>query len=126
MSDEKDTKQEVFVIENVPKFADELRDSVIYQMIDSGEIPKPKTKNLTRREMDKYITVAQVMTTIRDNLLDINNENKFIIDMDCFDEIYFRVCDNIHGTMLAKLASDGVIESAFDDEKNKFLFWFAD
>ena len=126
MSDEKDTKQEVFVIENVPKFADELRDSVIYQMIDSGEIPKPKTKNLTRREMDKYITVAQVMTTIRDNLLDINNENKFIIDMDCFDEIYFRVCDNIHGTMLAKLASDGVIESAFDDEKNKFVFWFAD
>ena len=126
MSDEKDTKQEVFVIENVPKFADELRDSVIYQMIDSGEIPKPKTKNLTRREMDKYITVAQVMTTIRDNLLDINNENKFIIDMECFDEIYFRVCDNIHGTMLAKLASDGVIESAFDDEKNKFVFWFAD
>ena len=126
MSDEKDTKQEVFVIENVPKFADELRDSVIYQMIDAGEIPKPKTKNLTRREMDKYITVAQVMTTIRDNLLDINNENKFIIDMECFDEIYFRVCDNIHGTMLAKLASDGVIESAFDDEKNKFVFWFAD
>ena len=126
MSDEKDTKQEVFVIENVPKFADELRDSVIYQMIDSGEIPKPKTKNLTRREMDKYITVAQVMTTIRDNLLDINDENKFIIDMECFDEIYFRVCDNIHGTMLAKLASDGVIESAFDDEKNKFVFWFAD
>ena len=126
MSDEKDTKQEVFVIENVPKFADELRDSVIYQMIDSGELPKPKTKNLTRREMDKYITVAQVMTTIRDNLLDINNENKFIIDMECFDEIYFRVCDNIHGTMLAKLASDGVIESAFDDEKNKFVFWFAD
>ena len=126
MSDEKDTEQEVFVIENVPKFADELRDSVIYQMIDSGEIPKPKTKNLTRREMDKYITVAQVMTTIRDNLLDINNENKFIIDMECFDEIYFRVCDNIHGTMLAKLASDGVIESAFDDEKNKFVFWFAD
>ena len=126
MSDEKDTKQEVFVIENVPKFADELRDSVIYQMIDAGEIPKPKTKNLTRREMDKYITVAQVMTTIRDNLLNINDENKFIIDMDCFDEIYFRVCDNIHGTMLAKLASDGVIESAFDDEKNKFVFWFAD
>ena len=126
MSDEKDTKQEVFVIENVPKFADELRDSVIYQMIDAGEIPKPKPKNLTRREMDKYITVAQVMTTIRDNLLNINDENKFIIDMDCFDEIYFRVCDNIHGTMLAKLASDGVIESAFDDEKNKFVFWFAD
>ena len=126
MSDEKDTEQEVFVIENVPKFADELRDSVIYQMIDAGEIPKPKTKNLTRREMDKYITVAQVMTTIRDNLLNINDENKFIIDMDCFDEIYFRVCDNIHGTMLAKLASDGVIESAFDDEKNKFVFWFAD
>ena len=126
MSDEKDTEQEVFVIENVPKFADELRDSVIYQMIDAGEIPKPKTKNLTRREMDKYITVAQVMTTIRDNLLDINNENKFIIDMECFDEIYFRVCDNIHGSMLAKLASDGVIESAFDDEKNKFVFWFAD
>ena len=126
MSDEKDTEQEVFVIENVPKFADELRDSVIYQMIDSGEIPKPKTKNLTRREMDKYITVAQVMTTIRDNLLNINDENKFIIDMECFDEIYFRVCDNIHGTMLAKLASDGVIESAFDDEKNKFVFWFAD
>ena len=126
MSDEKDTEQEVFVIENVPKFADELRDSVIYQMIDSGELPKPNTKNLTRREMDKYITVAQVMTTIRDNLLDINNENKFIIDMECFDEIYFRVCDNIHGTMLAKLASDGVIESAFDDEKNKFVFWFAD
>ena len=44
MSDEKDTEQEVFVIENVPKFADELRDSVIYQMIDSGELPKPKTK----------------------------------------------------------------------------------
>ena len=126
MSDEKDAEQEVFVIENVPKFADELRDSVIYQMIDSGELPKPKTKNLTRREMDKYITVAQVMTTIRDNLLDINDENKFIIDMECFDEIYFRVCDNIHGTMLAKLASDGVIESAFDDEKNKFVFWFAD
>lgn len=126
MSDEKDAKQEVFVIENVPKFADELRDSVIYQMIDSGELPKPKTKNLTRREMDKYITVTQVMTTIRDNLLDINDENKFIIDMECFDEIYFRVCDNIHGTMLAKLASDGVIESAFDDEKNKFVFWFAD
>ena len=126
MSDEKDTEQEVFVIENVPKFADELRDSVIYQMIDAGEIPKPKTKNLTRREMDKYITVAQVMTTIRDNLLNINDENKFIIDMECFDEIYFRVCDNIHGTMLAKLASDGVIESAFDDEKNKFVFWFAD
>jgi len=126
MSDEKDTEQEVFVTENVPKFADELRDSVIYQMIDSGELPKPKTKNMSRREKDQYITVEQVMNIIRDNLMDIDEENKFIIDMGCFDEIYLRVCDNIHGTMIAKLASDGIIESAFDEEKNKFVFWFAD
>lgn len=125
MSDEKDTA-EVFVIENVPKFADELRDSVIYQMIDSGELPKPSSKNMSRKDMNKYITVSQVMNIIRDNLLSINEENQFVIDMDCFDEIYFRVCDNIHGSMISKLASDGVIESAFDEEKNKFVFWFAD
>jgi hypothetical protein len=124
MSEEKDT-EEVFVIQSVPKFADELRDSVIYQMIDSGELPKPESKNMSPKAMNKYITVSQVVTIIRDNLLSINEDNDFIIDMDCFDEIYFRVCDNIHGSMISKLASDGVIESAFDDEKNKFVFWFA-
>lgn len=125
MSEEHDATS-VFVIENVLDFAQELRGSILYQMVDAGEIQKPKRKNFTRNEMNNYITIAQVKNIIRDNLLSINEKNEFVIDTECMEEIYYSICDNIHGTTVARWASDGVIESAFDEEKNKFIFWFAD
>tara|TARA_R100000278_G_scaffold109663_1_gene86707 strand:- start:2467 stop:2844 length:378 start_codon:yes stop_codon:yes gene_type:complete len=125
MSEEENPHEmSAFLIKDVTTFAKELRTTIIQQLIDSKEIARPKKGE--RLNKNDYITIKQVIGIIRDNIVSINDNNEFIVDMDCMDEIYFRVCDSIHGTLISRLASQGVIESAWDEEKNKFIFWFAE
>ena len=113
-----------FLIKDVTAFAKDLRSSIIQQLIDAKEILPPK--NGSKFNKNSLITVKQVSKIILDNILSINEKNEFIVDMDCMDQIYLNVCDNIHGTLISKLAAKGIIETAFDEEKNKFIFWFSD
>ncbi len=79
----------------------------------------------TSTNLDDYINLRQISHLIMENS-ERNNDGSYIIDEDVFESVFDSVSDIIYGVSLSKLASDDIIECAWDDEKNRMTFWIDD
>lgn len=50
-------------------------------------------------------------------------EIRYVLDENIFMQIIESLNDRMVSNMLNKMASDGIIESGFDEESNDFVFW---
>lgn len=79
--------------------------------------------DITEKEIDEYISVGQVEKFV-DEFCDDHDENGSpIICEDSHNEICEAIYTRIQNVGLAKLASDGIINVAFDEKLNDFIFW---
>lgn len=76
--------------------------------------------------LDNFITINQVINIIKKKNLGKDNEGHFLIDQNIFDEIFEDVREWLYGSAVCKLASQNLIECAWDNDSNEMVFWLPD
>jgi len=106
---------ESYSIIDLEKYAISMRDAA------ASSFEESYTENL-----DEFITVRQVINLIHDHNLGRDNDNNLIINEDIFNDIFDDIRDWLYSAALAKLASKGLVDCAWDDESNTMIFWLTD
>ena len=82
-----------------------------------------KNKEYSDKDLDRVATLNQVESIIAEKSIDIDEESKYIINGDIFEDIFDEVRNLIYQSAMSQLAAKGYIECAWDDKKNKMIFW---
>lgn len=119
--DEMFDENTVFVISDIEGFCDATRDLVAYDLHGVSR------KKSVEENLDDFITLKQIESIVQDLSLDTDhNDDEIRINIDIYEDILEEVSTQIYGTALAKLAADGFLESAWDENLNDMVFWVKD
>lgn len=121
---------------DVDKFVETTRTLVYHQFGGTEELPK-KIDNLIDsltkeelQEMNSCLAQSEAETILQKFVKKQRNKNTKEIRITISDDDYMLFIEELNtrmiGNMLAKLASQGVLETAFDEELNDFVFWAPD
>lgn len=80
------------------------------------------TENYTEN-LDDFISIQQVIGIIEENSYGKTENNKIIISEDNFNNIFDHIRVRLYEVGLAKLASQGLLECAWNTETNQMEFW---
>ena len=79
--------------------------------------------NITEKEIDEYVSLGQVEKFV-DEFCDEHDDNGCPI---ICDQTHNAICEailtRIQNVGMAKLAADDVLQVAFDEKLNDFVFW---
>lgn len=106
--------QEYYVITDIYKFSTVMRREslkVLYEEIKDEEI-------------DKYITVEQCSSILK--RLSHKIDGKLYLNEDMYINMLKEISSQIHQSALSKLASQDIIECAWDDDSEQMVFWVKD
>jgi len=103
--------QEYYVVTNIHKFSTVMR----------REALKVLYEEITDEEIDKYITVKQCSSILKK--LSLKIDGKLYLDEDIYLNILKEISSQIHQSALSKLASEDIIECAWDDDSQQMVFW---
>jgi hypothetical protein len=73
--------------------------------------------------LDEYITLNQIINLVNTKCIGFDNENRPLLDDNTNESIYEDTAIWIHNVGLAKLASQDLVECAWDNEINEMIFW---
>ena len=77
-------------------------------------------------EILEFVSLKQIEGIINENCIEHNEENQPIINVESHINIINEVCKIVQSTALSKLAADGYLECAWDEETNDMIFWTKD
>lgn len=86
--------------------------------LSANEINKNYTENL-----EDFINLPQLTSLIIEYSQGYDEHGNILIDEETNEELFYIVCDWIYGVGLSKLASQNLIECAWDNEQNCMVFW---
>ena len=108
-----------YVINNLDNFAKDIRKAVADNLSHS-KLPRHEK---TRINLDSYMTIYQVKEIIRNNSLEITDDDCPIVDLKGMDNAWTQIDIGLYNATLSKLAASGDIECGWDDETNNMKFW---
>jgi len=128
-------------ISDIDKFTDYIRNIVYISFKDDESIDDENYivdinsgfETLTKEEIQELESVLdkkECINIIKETSRKIRNKKtrkvKYLMD----DKILYDIIDNINQRMVSNIISNlvkkGLLESAFDEEKNDFVFWKKD
>lgn len=77
-------------------------------------------------EILSYCSTNEIEVIIKDNSVGEDASGRSIITIESYNQIIDDVISRIESAVLAKLASEGHLECAWDDELNDMVFWLPD
>ena len=102
-----------FAIKKLDEISDIIRDNAATSLAETYQ----------SNQLDKFVTINQIEDLIIEHSLGTDEQGQYIINMDVFQDIFDSVRNMIYQSALSKLAASGTIESAWDSEKDKIVFW---
>ena len=94
------------------------------------EIAKAVTQEISPgtnyKDLFNYCTQEQIVGMIEENCLGFSEDNEPLINFEVFNTIFNSVLQRVQNGALSKLAAEGYLECAWDDEINEMVFWLAD
>ena len=85
---------------------------------------------LDLEEMDRTLPLEECLLISKQHIKIKTNKKTKETEYYINDNILFRLLESFNTRMvsniLSKLTNDGLLESAFDEEKNDFIFWVKD
>lgn len=102
-----------FAIKKLDEISDIIRENAATSLAETYQ----------SNQLDKFVTINQVQDLIIEHSMGTDEEGQYIINMDVFAEIFDDVRNMIYQSALSKLAASGTIESAWDSDKDKMVFW---
>lgn len=103
---------EVYAITDLEGYAKEMRDAAAKSLSSSYD-----------ENMDEFISLGQMINLVKSECVGFDNKNRPLLDEDANEKIYEHTITWIHNVGLAKLASKGLVECAWDDKINEMVFW---
>lgn len=104
--------QEFYAITNIKGYATEMRDAAARTVAENYD-----------ENLDEYISIDQMINLVRSECVGFDGENRPLLNEDANEKIYKSTVTWIQNVGLAKLAAQGLIECAWDDEINEMVFW---
>lgn len=77
-------------------------------------------------DLNEFMTLGQVKKLVISKSLGLDEYGYHTITEDIFDELFEEIRSTIYQSGLAKLAANGMIECAWDDQSNEMVFWIKD
>jgi hypothetical protein len=127
-------KKDKYIIDNLEKFAESAR-RLVFNGFGKAKIEDPDEftdllNNISpedMQEMNETLTQKESLIIIKEIAKEqINKKTKeirYIIDEKIFSKIIEAIHERLVANILTSLASKGLIESAYDDKLNDFIFW---
>ena len=110
------------VFKSFGQINEEANDNITYTLNELA----PKDKE----ELDKILTYDECLIMIKNHIkTKISKKTKkesYYINDTILGEILESFNSRMVSNILAKLVNDGLLDSAFDTEKNDFIFWVID
>jgi len=103
---------DVYAIVDIEGYASEMREAAAKTISDSHE-----------DNLDDFISIDQMIGLVKENCVGFDANDRPLLNEDANEIIYESTVSWIHGVGLAKLASKGLIECAWDNDTNGMIFW---
>lgn len=127
--------EEWFVINDIHEFTDKVR-AIVYN--NFGSLDKNKEidiiiddiKDEDKNEFDKMLSHKESLTIIKENIKKEKSKKtkkiRYILNEKIFTQIVTSLNDRMVSNVMNSLVQKGLVESAFDNESNDFIFWVSD
>lgn len=102
----------VYAITNLDGYSDEMRKAAANALCEN-----------TTDNLDEYISLDQMKSLVEQNCVGYDDENHPLLNEEVNELIFEEAAVWINNVGLAKLAGKDLIECAWDDEVNDFIFW---
>jgi hypothetical protein len=127
---------ENYEIVDLEKFVESTRTLIYHQFGNTEGLPK-NIDNLIQRlteeevdEMNRCLTQSESLNILQKFVKKQKNKYTKETRVSITDDNYMLYIEELNSrmisNMLAKLASEGLLETAFDEEINDFVFWAKD
>jgi len=77
-------------------------------------------------DLYNYCTKEQIIGIVKENCLGFSENDEPLINFEVFHTIFNSVLQRVQNGALSKLAAEGYLECAWDDDLNEMIFWLAD
>lgn len=105
-------ENDVYAITDINGYASEMREAAAKSIADPFD-----------DDLNAYISIDQMINLIKDECIGFDDKERPLLDEYSNEKIYESTMTWIHNIGLAKLASKNMIECAWDDKENNFIFW---
>jgi len=105
--------EEIYAINNLDGYVTQMREAA----------SKNISENSSEDNLDDYISINQMVGLVKSNCLGYDDNNYPLLNEDANQKIFDEITIWIHNIGLAKLASQDLVECAWDDELNEMVFW---
>jgi hypothetical protein len=103
---------ETYIINDLEGYAQSIRENA------ARSLSETYTENL-----DHFITIQQIYSLVEENLVGRDEEDNYIIDENSYNTTFDQIRTWLYNVGLARLASEGHIECAWDNDANEMVFW---
>jgi len=115
-----------FSLEEEEEIVDETKSEILENISDIDDFIKKLSKE-DKQELDIILTTSECAMIIKENSRKIKHkktkEIKYIINNRILNTIIEDVNQRMISNIVKGLVSKGLLESAFDDKLNDFVFW---
>jgi len=84
-------------------------------------------KENEREEFDKMLSHQESLVIVKENVKTqrnkITKKTRYVLNDDIFAEIVYKLNDRMVSNIMMSLVQKGLVETAFDEEANDFIFW---
>jgi hypothetical protein len=125
------TEDEWFEVPDLTEFTNKVR-AIVYNNFGewndkSDEVILTKVKENEIKDLDTILSHQESLLIIKENIKKERNKRtkkiRFILNDIIFADIISKLNDRMVSNLLNNLVKKGLVDSAFDDEKNDFIFW---
>jgi len=126
-----------YIIDDLDQFTDSAR-RLVYNGFGKGAVEDPDefTELVTKiepeeeKELNKVLSHDEALIIVKSMAKEqkhkYEDKSRYLIDEKIFSEIIEAMNARLVSNILSRLASKGLIESAYDPEINDFIFWTVD
>lgn len=128
-------KSDWFVINNLKEFIDSSR-ALVFNNFGKEDSEESSTEDVNsllnidakdKPELDNVLNYEECLTIAKQMLKKqkhkTTKEIRYILNDKCFYKIIMALNDRMVSNILNNLVNIGLVESAFDDKQNDFVFW---
>jgi hypothetical protein len=126
------SQSEWFVVPNIKEFTDKAR-SIVYNNFGTWEdksnldVLIDDIKDNEKEEFDKILSHQESLVIVKENLKKernkITKKIRYVLSDDMFAEIVHKLNDRMVSNIISGLVQKGLVETAFDEQANDFIFW---
>jgi len=127
-------EDEWFEVPDLIEFTDKVR-AIVYNNFGewndkSEEVILTNVKENELKDLDTMLSHQESLLIIKENIKRERNKRtkkiRFILNDIIFADIISKLNDRMVSNIINSLVKKGLIETAFDSEKNDFIFWVKD